>query len=120
MAAFRAAARITSEANMPLNDDMITDPVNKNQQSAGAMIGYARADAWFSRLAAQRAEVKIDALTDKLAEHEVRLLAAVRLLASDPDAHVTLGPEQYKELLAALPPIVQEGLREALARAGEK
>jgi hypothetical protein len=80
MSAFRAAARIVGqqEEDMALSDEYIRDPYSGNNELASSMLGYARLDAFYSRLAAERAEVKIDALTGALSDDEANIIAAVR------------------------------------------
>lgn len=69
----------------------------------------------------KRLEVKLDALASQLSDDEANVIAAVRqIIADDEDAEVVLGPEQYEQLLAALPPVVKKGLRETFTQAGQE
>lgn len=70
---------------------------------------------------AKRLEVKLDALASQLSDDEANVIAAVRqIIADDEDVEVVLGPEQYEQLLAALPPVVKRGLREVFTQAGQE
>lgn len=58
-----------------------------------------------------------------LADHEARIVDAVRLIvAADSNADVTISPEQLTQLadavVSAVPPHVQDAVRQAFARAG--
>lgn len=120
--AFRAAAAIMKEIDVALNEEYIRDPFSGNNELAASMLGYARLDAYYARLAAQRTEAKVDALTGALSDDEANILAAIRSIpGGDPTAlAAVLGPALAPFIQAgATPAQVEDAVRRVFASAGQ-